>query len=232
MRLLRSCVTGGNPESSSHAHRLVVQAVIFDIDGTLLDSSGIDAQLYDFALTSVLGPVRLRDGWDAYTHVTDESILHEVLLDNGVAASDAVVGQIKTAFFDALSAHIARHGAIPEVRGARRFVETLQRAGVGVAYATGGWATSAKMKLRSAGFPVAGVALATSDDSGVRVEIMRTALQRLGGGFEHITYYGDGEWDRAAARELGWNFEAVGKALGGITEYVNSATEPDVEADN
>lgn len=200
-----------------------MKAVIFDIDGTLLQSSSIDAELYERALQTALGPVRLRGNWGAYTHVTDDGILKEVLVDNGFKVSQSIVAKVKEAFFESLSAQIDQHGPIAEVRGARRFVERLQRCGTAVAYATGGWRVSAMMKLQSAEFPLSGVPLATSDDSEFRAEIMRIALRRLGDGFKEITYYGDGEWDRAAARELGWSFEAVGEALGGITEYVAGA---------
>ena len=196
-----------------------MKAVIFDIDGTLLHSSNIDGELYDSAVRAVLGPVRLRKSWGDYTHVTDIGILREVLVDNGFKQSECAIAEIRSAFLESLSAHINQHGPIPEVRGARQFIETLQRRGTGVAYATGGWRESASMKLQSAGFPVSDVPLATSDDSEVRVEIMRIALRRLGGEFSDITYYGDGEWDRAASRELGWKFEAVGENLGGITDY-------------
>lgn len=200
-----------------------MKAVIFDIDGTLLHSSGIDGELYGSAIRTVLGPVRLRPNWGAYTHVTDDGILKEVLLDNGLHVTESIVAEVKSAFFDSLWEHLTHHGPIPEVRGARHFVEELRRCGIRVAYATGGWGVSARMKLQSAEFPLSGVPLVTSDDSEVRVEIMRIALRRLGDGFEEITYYGDGAWDRAAARELGWVFEAVGETLGGITEYIAGA---------
>lgn len=51
---------------------------------------------------------------------------------------------------------------------------------------------------------------------------MQIALDQLGDFFEKITYYGDGEWNRVAASNLGWHFEAVGEKLGGIKEYIVS----------
>ena len=48
-----------------------MEAVIFDIDGTLLESGSVDERLYDSAIRSVLGPIRIRDWWCDYTHVTD-----------------------------------------------------------------------------------------------------------------------------------------------------------------
>ena len=227
---VRPCLAPTRQPSPGIHRELPVKAVIFDIDGTLLHTSDIDGELYDAAVRAVLGPVQMRRSWGDYTHVTDVGILKEVLIDNGFRVSNSTIVDIRSAFLELLSAHIDRHGPIVEVRGARQFVQALQRCGTGIAYATGGWRASARMKLESAGFPVSGIPLATSDDSEVRVEIMRIALRRLGGNFSDITYYGDGDWDRAATRQLGWKFEAVGKTLGGITEYIAEAAPMGAEA--
>jgi FMN phosphatase YigB (HAD superfamily) len=48
---------------------------------------------------------------------------------------------------------------------------------------------------------------------------MADALNQLGGEFESVTYYGDGEWDEAASRSLGWEFVPVGERLGGLTRF-------------
>lgn len=202
-----------------------MEAVIFDIDGTLLESSNIDGHLYNAAIEGVLGQVRIRDSWGAYTHVTDAGILEEMLLDNDINPTEAIITKVQVRFFELLSRYIEQHGAFPEVPGAQRFVESLRRAdGVAIAYATGGWSAPARLKLQSAGFPLGEVPLATSDDSKVRAEIMCHALELLGNDFESVTYYGDSVWDRAASQALGWNFEAVGEGLCGIREYSARAT--------
>ena len=90
-----------------------------------------------------------------------------------------------------------------------------------IAIATGCWRESALLKLESAGFGIDGIPVVTGDDSPVRVEIMRSALNKTGGDVQSVTYFGDAEWDQRACRELGWNFVAVGPDLGGITTYVD-----------
>ena len=52
--------------------------VMFDIDGTLVDSAGFDSELYVEAVRSVLN-VEIDSDWNAYEHVSDSGILEEVL---------------------------------------------------------------------------------------------------------------------------------------------------------
>lgn len=95
-----------------------------------------------------------------------------------------------------------------------------------VAIATGCWRQSALLKLESAGFDIDGVPLVTSDEFPARIDIMRGALQSTGSDCAPVTYFGDAEWDRRACLELGWNFVAVGPALGGITSYTGFEVPP------
>lgn len=197
-----------------------MDAIVLDIDGTLVESFDIDADLYMEAVRDVLGPVTFRDQWGDYENVTDGGILDDLLLDNHIARSSSIVQNVQTVFFEKLSNHIETHGPFVEIPGARGFVESIISTNdVVVAYATGGWRVSAKLKLQSAGFPISTVPLATSDDSNKRAEIMQIALQQLGEKFHKITYYGDGQWDRVAAAKLDWDFEPVGNKLDGIKKY-------------
>ena len=195
-------------------------AVILDIDGTLLESAEVDDRLYRYAIRQVLGEVSLRGSLADYTHVTDTGILRQILADNGLARSAATIADVQDAFITALGEHIRSSGPFARFPGARRFVAALQKSErLEVAIATGGWRRSALLKLESAGIDASTLPLKTSDDAHERTDIMRAALESLPGPFTSIVYYGDGVWDQAACRLLGWRFSPVGTPLGGIANF-------------
>jgi len=88
------------------------------------------------------------------------------------------------------------HGPYQEIPGALQYLNSLRgRLDVRVAYATGGWRATAEHKLKSAGFPVLWIPLASADDYPDRAQITLHALGQLDGSFSSITYFGDGVRD-------------------------------------
>ena len=194
-------------------------AVVFDVDGTLVLSDEMDARLYVTAVRSVLGEVRLRDSWERYENVTDSAILEDICTDNQIALTAQIIRGIKARFVADIGRHIQDSGPFQEFPGARDFVLSLIHSHqCRVAYATGGWGESARLKLASAGLPL-NVPLASSDDFSNRSAIMTHALSQIGRDFAKISYYGDGPWDREAAISMGWEFVPVGKELGGLSKF-------------
>ena len=188
--------------------------VIFDIDGTLVDSTALDDELYRTAVRHVLGDVRIRPVWTDYDHITDAGLLRDICNDNALDAHRVAL-QVRTHFGELLSNHLSAHGpcvAIPGAMDVWKRLRVDRRVAVGVA--TGGWGHTARLKLASAGFDLEGVVLSSSDDSPVRAGIMgqcRSMLPRT----ETTLYIGDGEWDLAAATALGWHFLGIGERLRG-----------------
>ena len=201
-----------------------MHAVIFDIDGTLLQSMDVDDALYRQAVADVLGDVALRAGLHEYEYVTDTGVLRSIFEDNDIEVGDPRADEVQARFVELLDAHVEEHGPFQEVPGAREFLKTLADSPVhAVAMATGAWQNSAELKLRTAGIDYGDIPLVTANDHHKRTGIMKIALARLGGEFESVSYYGDGPWDRAACATLGWQFVAVGPDLAGLESYIGHA---------
>lgn len=197
-----------------------MKAILLDVDGTLIESMSIDSDLYFSSILAVLGPIKFRENLIDYDHVTDSGIIAQLLVDNDLAVKSSVMDLIRERFVAKLSAHIESVGPFPTIHGATQFVDSLRRSKEHkVAIATGGWRSSALLKLETSGFDVNGIDVASCDDSESRAEIMQVALAKLGNEFESVTYFGDAEWDRRACQTLGWDFVPVGSDLGGIQSY-------------
>jgi phosphoglycolate phosphatase-like HAD superfamily hydrolase len=200
-------------------------AVIFDIDGTLLDSSEQDDRIYREAVVHILGEVRFRPSLGDYDPVTDSGILLQILADNGLSADPARILWIKEEFIRRTEEFVAKHGPFNELPGAKSIVGRLKNSDAyHIAIATGGWRRSAEIKLASAGFDIAAVPMATADDAVERTAIMEFALASIGEEVASVTYFGDGLWDQRACNALGWIFRAVGPAVAGISSYDDEFT--------
>jgi len=186
--------------------------VMFDIDGTLVQSYDFDTQCFAQAVESVLG-TRIDTDWSNYTDVTDSGILNSILADSGVTEADhpSVVHKVKETFIALVDKHIETHG-VAEIPGAAQFIRMLaDRSDTSLAFATGGWRETAQLKLAASGIETGNLPIASASDHHRRIDIM-TSAQALAGeaDYESITYFGDGPWDKSASANLGYRFILVG----------------------
>ena len=187
---------------------------VFDIDGTLTQTNAVDDECFLAAVAEVLEiDVALLD-WSGAPHVTDTGLLewfaerhHGRTVRDG--ESGAVLDRFMTLLGDQLASAPAR---FCPVAGAPLVVDALRAAGWEVALATGGWQSSAQMKLRAIGLDPVDLVMASSSDAATRVEILELAHSRAltrGARFRRIVSIGDGVWDVRAAAEIGWPFVGV-----------------------
>jgi phosphoglycolate phosphatase-like HAD superfamily hydrolase len=193
--------------------------VMFDIDGTLVDSTRVDSQLYARAVRETLGTdVHIDETWRPYVHVSDSGILDEILAQHRFAAPlGELRAEVKRRFIELVRERLdVGTPAVREIPGATALLRSLSaQSDVRLAIATGGWAETALMKLAAIGVSVDGVGFASSSDAPERTSIMRIAERRALRGAEPLkrTYLGDGPWDQRASAELGYRFIAIGRAL-------------------
>lgn len=186
--------------------------VMFDVDGTLVQSEIFDGECYLEAVLEVVGH-RLNPDWTIYTHVTDTGILDQFIDETGLQSErEKIQAEVKAAFLAKITDHLEYERAQP-VDGASKFIAALRAKGnVSLSIATGGWLESARMKLESAEIDVSGIPIASSNEHFSRTEIMKIAAAKAVGGKRiPCTYFGDGEWDQRACEELGFKFILVGE---------------------
>lgn len=205
---------------------------VFDIDGTLTDTSEVDIECYEAAIRSEIG-VEIPSDWPSFDDVTDATILAVACERQGVPMPDSRMEQRIAARVGGLLALALREEGprrFRPVAGAREIFAALEGAGWRVAIATGAWRPSAVVKLEGARIPYEGVPLASASDHRERREIIRHAVRALPDAEgEPVVYFGDGVWDGRAARALGYGFVGVG--LGSRVRALESAGAAAVIAD-
>lgn len=195
-----------------------MQLVVFDIDGTLTRTDAIDDACYAAAVSEVLSIPGIDTDWTHYPHVTDSGILRHVVRSSlGRDVLPLEMDRVCQCFRRRLEDALGRRpdSCLPVPGGPEMLRQLAVQSSLAVALATGGWESTARLKLERAGYDIQDIPLASSSDADTREEIMRIAELRAREKhgvppFETITYVGDGVWDARAAANLGWRFLGVG----------------------
>jgi phosphoglycolate phosphatase-like HAD superfamily hydrolase len=202
------------------------RVAVFDIDGTLTDTSAVDDECYVRAIEQVLGVDVRGTDWGDAPHVTDAAIL-EWLCERhcGRSLREGELDHARRVFVENLRSELtARPDRFRPIPGAGDVFARMRSAGWEIAVATGGWETSARLKLQTIGIGHEGLALASASDARTRTEIIELAVARLSNGHasgapkagflrearEFVVSLGDGVWDVRTAAALEVPFIGIG----------------------
>ena len=189
--------------------------MIFDLDGTLLDSYDLDEQLYRKAVLLEVPGVKFRKSWYDYHYSTDSGILIEILTEINLPVRD-YYDSVRKRFGKLVKAYLQSSNNCKPIPGAPALLNKLRKTpNIEIGIATGGWRHTARMKLEAAGLSHLEVPMSSGDDAHSRTEIMQTCASRMGSSISNFIYVGDAEWDLNAANELGWKFIGVGRRIMG-----------------
>ncbi len=189
--------------------------IIFDLDGTLIDSYELDEQLYRKAVLMEVPGVKFRKSWYDYLDSTDSGILTEILTEFNLPVGH-YYDSVRQRFGKLVEEHLQSSNNCKPIPGATTLLSKLRKTpNIEIGIATGGWRHTAKMKLEAAGLPLLEVPVSSGDDAHSRTEIMRICASRMGSSISNFIYVGDAEWDLNAADELGWKFIGVGRRIMG-----------------
>ena len=209
--------------------------ILFDLDGTLLESAGFDAQCFIAAVKGVLGIDSMDEDWDHYVFATDAGILEEVYqkhFQQGIPGE--VEERVREKFVDIMLERFSKdHVRLRPLPGAEDAVHLLLSSGEWqVAIATGSWRESAELKLMNAMLELERIPIFSANDAVSRTAIMGLAAKtmRARAGvkeFEKVVYLGDAPWDVRASRELGMAFLGVGARASELSRLGASHTIKD-----
>lgn len=194
-----------------------VTLVVFDVDGTLTDTMGIDHLCFTQAYSELFSGASVDDDFADYEHVTDVGIFTESFrrsFDRDPGPAESV--RFKARFLELFTSAVSRDAhCCPLIAGADRIFAVLKDRGFATALATGSWREAATLKLATAGVPVDRTPMACGEDGVSRKTILKTAVSRAAQvygvpGFRSVVCVGDGLWDARAALGLGYAFIAIG----------------------
>tara|TARA_S200000501_G_C20871366_1_gene764384 strand:+ start:4707 stop:5348 length:642 start_codon:yes stop_codon:yes gene_type:complete len=194
-----------------------MKVVIFDIEGTLTETNAVDSDCFIRSVGEVLGIKDFETDWSQYQFVTDSGVAQEI---SQRYCDRPMSGALTKAFHEHLVTELrgqpkSMFQAIP---GAIDFLNSLVKSrNYAVALTSGAHEASARYKLETAGFEIAGLPLASSSDAVVQEHIMLQALDRAArihqASFSEIYYFGDASWDIEASRNLGWKLIGIGSKI-------------------
>lgn len=185
--------------------------VVFDVDGTLLDTAGLHHDLATRVLAADGLDVTFQP-WGAYRHYTDLGVLDELFRHaRGRGITPEELARYDRLYEEALTEHLAEN-EIGEISGAKALLAGLDAMeGVAVAFATGSLRRMAAVKLSLLGLDAERLALATGAEHLTREAMVEDAIAQATGDLtpDRIVILGDGKWDQVAAERLGLAFVAL-----------------------
>jgi len=194
-----------------------MKLVVFDFDGTLARTSGVDGECFIQAFDEALQIRDFSTRWTDYEHVTDEGVTRQIFTERfGRHPHDEEREMLLDHFLGLLSSRCAVNQLeFNEVPGATSLVNHLRQEGEwAVALATGAWRRSVEFKIQRAGLPITDIPSAFAEDGPSRESIVLAAVERAAAHyrqqrFERVISVGDALWDVRTARKLGLPFLGI-----------------------
>jgi HAD superfamily hydrolase (TIGR01549 family) len=180
-------------------------AIIFDVDGVLLELTRAEEELFFQPFASRCDTEKLSRDWNSYAIRNDEDIVAELVQRHGLAEIEKQ--NIKSEYLNLLQAQLASDEiSSPTISGAPELVtEFVGRATLGIA--TANFREAARLRLSKSNLwdHVSNTAFG-ADGGGHKHEILGRALATISASKSRIVYIGDNINDVEAGLRHGVNF--------------------------
>lgn len=214
--------------------------IIFDIDGTLTNTTEIDDLCYTQAIAETFGFSNFNTNYGHYENTTDSGILHQLSIER--RNRPCTVTEIEN-FIDCFCnmleiAYEKQAHYFREIPKAGKIIRQLTRhEDLKVGLATGGWKQSALFKLQCADINIEGCSAASfAQDAFARRDIIGHTISKMNKRHNanpeltEIIYVGDGQWDYQATQQLGIQFIGIeNKKLAHIPDIIRIADYDELE---
>ena len=169
-------------------------AVIFDVDGVLLDLTPPEEEAFFHPFLQLHGLSDLSRDWDNYRIRNDHDIMAEVLERHfGRPPTADELDRLTRSYLSHLESGLSGGQlTVVEIPGARSLLSSLRADGVTIGIATANLVDAARLRLQSAGFWdfVAELPFG-ADGGGAKAEILSRAIAASGLAKHRIVYLGD-----------------------------------------
>ena len=189
--------------------------IIFDIDGTLTNTTKVDDKCFIKSFKNVFEIDISNQDWLELTNVTDWGITEEIILKNWNRIPTKIeYSKMISEFVKQLHSELKENEKqFQEINGASNFIKFLRtKPNITIGIATGGWEKSANLKLKSIGIDSAEFAFGNSNHFKTREDILSKVITELNYNWNNeinrIIYFGDGIWDYLTCKKL--NIEFIG----------------------
>jgi phosphoglycolate phosphatase-like HAD superfamily hydrolase len=203
--------------------------IIFDIDGTLTDTTEVDDLCYTKAIEDTFGFYNFETNYGHYANTTDSGIIDQLFRERLGRSYTAEEQQQFITHFCKLLEQAHKKECIREIKKAGKVLDVLcQQEHVSVGLATGGWRESALFKLRCAGINIDRCTAASfAQDAMARHEIINHTIRKMNEKHtapDSVVYVGDGNWDYLATKQLGIQFIGIdNKKLAHLSDIIKIA---------
>lgn len=197
-----------------------MKLIIFDIDGTLLNSTSIDDGCLLRTFKDLYSIIITENEWNelkSQTTGTDIELSRLIFKTKLNSEPDnREIEKIKKHFHQLLIFSFENQkDAFTEIQGAKEvFNDLINRDDFVVGISTGSWKLSAMIKLRKINIAPNGMPFSHADKFSHRIDIVKDTISQAKiknntNEFERILYVGDGIWDFKTAKEIGIDFIGI-----------------------